>query len=1209
MARLVVLAALVAAARPAGPACAAQCACRRDLLACSGLPYHRFPDTEAGVRHVSLAGAALGALGEAALDARALRTLVLVGAQLSHLEPAALASMVSTLASLDLGFNEFTEVPLHSLRDLKVLNWLNLQNNYISDLGPHLNWGFLADSLSSLSLSNNQLCALGAGALASLRALAQLDLDGNRLHALAPSALPPALAVLRLADNLLQQMPCAAAARLPRLRHLHLRNNMLRPTQCRTEHSKIDSLDLSHNELDDLFELDFQQRLQLKQLILDFNEFTSVPSFVMDSSRLEKLSIAYNKVGHVSEAAVHALRRRLERLDLDHNELSELPPSVVHLSRLRHLSLAYNRLQEVAALPPHLHSISLAGNFLTAFPKGLWSLAPAMLSYLDMGYNQIAVVKADMFGAWSEALSTLNLKGNRVAQLAGDAFPRGLPLRELMLSFTELSVVPGAALASLPALRALELSSSLLSGEFPLAGSSSSLSWLSLDNNNIHYVSSEHIHNFPSLEYLNLDFNKIIEFPSDVSGTNCSSRLKELRLSYNYISKISCDFFGKLTDLQSVDLSYNRVHNLSEDCFAQLHNLVYLNLVGNLLELVAERALTGLPKLQVLDLQDNRLTEFSTEHFENVSSEESNLSVNVSYNRIKTLAGGGRAVSINVLDLSHNLLESLSKAFFDCVGASLRQLLLANNHLTHIDNFAFGALSNLEIVILHHNNISAVKRRGFGEESALQILDLSHNRLAQLAAEQFHSLRRLRHLRLAGNELRALPRDVFKNTVLEHLDLARNQLAVFPGSALAQVGFTLRRLELGHNRLEYLDAAMFHATAFLHELGVAHNALTVLSDNTFAGLARLRRLDLSYNMIKTNFKELFHNLPRLRRLALAGAGLKAVPHLPLVNLTELDLSGNNIASYRATDMRWLGNLRVLQLSRNRFTSLQAAMWAAVPRLTSLDISHNPIVRIASGSFEGLNHLLQLRADHLRQLGAIEPRAFRPLVSLRSLTLESLALNGRTQVALADIAACVPGLENLDVHVLDPVLESQLSGLQAPKLRALRLRGAALRQVSARALAPLGRQRALALRLAGTSVRALPPALLRPLARVPHLALDLSDNQLVSFEPATLYPNLTGWNRVATKLLSGGLAVGGNPLRCGCSVSWVGAWLRRWTAEVGGWSAAAREAARRSRCAGGAVLLALHADEAACQASALSSRARCSRPRAALLCALLLLALS
>lgn len=985
-----------------------------------------------------------------------------------------------------------------------------------------MDWGALADSLGSLSLSNNQLVTLQAGALSGLRALAQLDLDGNRLHALAAGALSPSLALLRLSDNLLQQLPCAVLAHLPRLRHLHLRNNMLRPTHnrtCRTQHSKIDSLDISHNELDDLFELEFQQRSQLKQLMLDFNEFTSVPSFVLDSARLEKLSIAYNRVSQLSDAAVHALRRDLQRLDLDRNELAALPASVTTLTRLRHLSLAYNRLLRLDALPPQLQSLSLAGNFLATLPVGLRGLAPGALAYLDVSYNQIAWVGAESFGAWSEALATLNLRGNRLAQLAADAFPATLPLRELVLSFNELYAGAGVALR-LPALHVLELSAALSSGEFPLVAPSASLSWLSLDNNNIHYVSSENIHNFPSLEYLNLDFNKIIEFPSEVSGTNCSCRLKELRLSYNYISKINREFLEDLKELQSVDLSYNRVHNISEHSFANLRNLVYLNLAGNALEFVVERAFSRLPKLQVLDLQDNRLAELSSEYFENVSSEESNLSVNVSYNRISSLVGGGPPVLIHILDLSHNLLESLSKAFFDSVGASLRQIILTHNHLTHIDNFAFGALPQLEILILHHNNISVVKRRAFGEESALQILDLAHNRLAQLAPEQFSGMRRLRQLRLASNELRALPRDAFRNTVLEQLDLRDNQLSVFPGSALAQVGFTLRHLELARNHLEYLDAAMFHAIAFLHELGLARNALTVLADNTFAGLARLRRLDLSHNLLKANFRELFHNVPRLRRLALAGAGLRAVPPLPLANLTQLDLSDNHIAAYREADVRRLASLRVLDVARNRFTSLQPAMWAATPHLTSLDVSHNPIVRVAHGSFEGLHRLLHLRMFHLHHLEAIEPRAFRPLASLRSLGLESVAVNARVEVSLADIAACTAGLETLEVVVRESVLDTQLSGLRAPKLRELTVRGGALRRISGTALSALGGQRALALRVSGTGLRALPAGLLQPLARVPHLALELTDNQLVNFAPATLYPNLTGWNHLATKLLSG-----------------------------------------------------------------------------------------
>lgn len=92
---------------------------------------------------------------------------------------------------------------------------------------------------------------------------------------------------------------------------------------------------------------------------------------------------------------------------------------------------------------------------------------------------------------------------------------------------------------------------------------------------------------------------------------------------------------------------------------------------------------------------------------------------------------------------------------------------------------------------------------------------------------------------------------------------------------------------------------------------------------------------------------------------------------------------------------------------------------------------------------------------------------------------------------------------------------------------------------------------------------------------------------------------------------GGLVLAGNPLRCGCAASWVGAWLRRWTAEVGGGERGARASARRSQCVLAAPLaeslaepraavsrplLALDGDEAECHASALAGAARRAPPR-------------
>ncbi|XP_069358898.1 chaoptin-like [Maniola hyperantus] len=1193
------------AAAPAARPCAANplCVCRGDHFACDFVPFHRFPDTEAGAAHVAVAAARLAALRDAALDARPLRTLVLVDSGLHHVDAHAFASMTATLASLDLSYNEFTEVPVAALRHLKVLNWLNLQNNYISELDPHMDWGGLTESLSTLSLSNNHICVLHEDALSSLRHLVQLELDGNRLRHLHPAALPPSLAILRLSDNLLTELPCKALLLLPRLRHLHLRNNMLQPisnSTCRNDRSKIDSLDLSHNELTDTFHFEFHHNLQLKQLILDLNDFTSVPSFVLNCGRLEKLSISYNNLKHLSDATVYVLKQSLERLELDHNELIVLPDSMRELEQLRHLSLAYNQLEDVKELPPNLHSLSLAGNFLLTFPTGLRNLNPVSLNYLDLGYNRISYVVADHFDAWSEALTTLSLRGNRLAHLSLGSFPP-LPLRELVLSFNDLYYVEAGVFLNLTELRILELSSALFSGEISTGSSSAALTWLNLDNNNIHLVSSDDLINFPSLEYLNLDFNKIIEFPSETSRANVSYKLKELRLSYNYVSRINSEFLEELLELQSVDLSYNRMQNISERAFSNLRNLVYLNLAGNVVELIADGAFVDLPKLEVLNLQENNLAEFSTRYFLDVSNRDMNFAVNVSYNRIMTLSGG-KTVSINILDLSHNFLEIISRDFFDSLGEHVRQIILSHNNLLLIDSFVYSTLPNLNILNLQKNNINMVKRRVFSEMPSLQILDLSKNHIAQLSAEQFHSLHRLRLLRLDSNRLRALPRDVFKNTLLEYLDLSNNHLSLFPSSALAQVGFTLRRLELSHNKIEYLDVAMFHSTAFLHELGLSHNALTVLSDNTLAGLPRLRRLDLSYNSIKTNFKELFHNVPRLRHLSLESTGLKTAPHLPLANLTELKLSNNYISSYSESDVRHLSNLRAFDISGNKFTSLRPAMWAALPYLISLDVSRNPIVRMQRGCFDGLDRLLHLRTEHLRYLETVEPRAFRALASLRSLALESPAGKDR-EVPIAEIVSVIPHLESLVVQIRREWLDTQLLRLHAPKLRAVEVRGAALERVSALAFSSLGYQRALSLRLSWSRVSALPAGLLRPLARVPHLALDLSNNRLVSFGPSVLYPNQTGWNRFATKLLPGGLLLAGNPLRCGCSASWVGSWLRRWTSEVGGGSSGAREAARRSVCVAGSgprhtrPLLDLAADEAECHASALSSHSHRLKMRA------------
>ncbi|XP_063381179.1 protein artichoke-like [Cydia fagiglandana] len=1149
-ARVLLALALVAPRRAAHAPCAAAplCLCADDRFTCDAVQFHRFPNTEAGVRHVSMWGARLGALDDSALDARALQTLVLVACRLGVLQPAALASMRETLASLDLGHNELTEVPHEALRDLKVLNWLSLQHNFISDLDG-VEWGGMAETLTSLSLSNNRLTWLRAGSLKPLRALTTLELDGNRIRAVDAGSLPRAIVTLRLSDNLLREPPMLVA--LPRLQHLTLRDNLIHTSsELETDvqlHALLHTLDLTHNDLDDDFSLELGVRLELRNLLLDLNDFTSLPAFVIECGRLEKLSLSHNRITAMPET-LNALASDLRQLDLDYNELVALPLAMNELMRLRRLSAAYNRLREVPSLPPRLYALSLAGNDLANFPEGLTNIEAGTLTHLDLGYNRIAHVGASMFGAWATALDTLSLRGNRLATLLPGAFPP-LPLRELALSFNELYSLSSEALSSLRVLSVLELSGTLAGGSMPRAPAAA---WLALDNNDIRRVSAADLRAHLLLEHLNLDFNKIVEFPSDSNGWgNASLKLRELRLAYNHISIINGQFLTTLTELQIVDLSYNRMVNVSERTFAYLNNLVFVGLAGNDIECVAAGAFRALPRLQALELQYNHLERFATDVFEHVASEEPNLSVNASHNRITVLAGGGTA-SISVLDLSYNVLETLPAVFFEGMSSNLRRLLLAHNRVVVLDTL--GSLPRLAVLSLRENALEAVRRRALASTPALEELDLTRNRLAILQPEQFRALRRLRVLRLATNQLRGVPPGAFAGTLLEALDLRDNRLSSPPAAAIGAVGFTLRWLELGGNELARLDSAALAGAGFLRELGLARASLRVLPDAAFAGLGRLRRLDLSHNLLVTNFRELLHPVPRLRRLALAGAGLRAVPALPLPTLRELDLSGNAIVACREEDLRVLPELRALNLSNNRLTMLQSGAWAMLPRLAVLDVSHNPLTAI--DGLDGLGRLLCLRIQGLREFG-LERHALRSLLSVRELELDV----GRSPVGAA--LAGVPQVQALILHVRVDVLDGQLVGVDARKLRALELRGS-VRVLSARALAPMARARSLALRLRRSRVGALPA--LGALARVPALGLELAGNALAALAPATLYPNLTGWTTRATKLLSGGLVVQESGLRCGCGAAWLGAWLRRWTREVGGGARAALRAARRSTCA-------------------------------------------
>ncbi|KAG6442372.1 hypothetical protein O3G_MSEX002279 [Manduca sexta] len=1109
------------------------------------------------------------------------------------------SSMANTLASLDLGFNEFTDIPQQGLKDLKVLNWLNLQNNNIVYVGSDIKWHHLEDSLTSLVLASNQITQLRSQALTSLHHLLQLDLEGNHLRSIASDSLPPSLTFLKLSNNFLHELPCNLLVNLPRLQSIHLRHNFvsLDNNSCPNNRSKkLEKIDLSNNKINDSSEVLSRQDLQVRQIILDANELTTIRRSLLASNRIERLSVSYNKLTSVSRDLFLSLKNSLEHLELEHNILFHLPDSLAQVARLRHLSLAYNRLEDSPQLPTRIQTLSLAGNFLTVIPSALQTLEPGSIRYLDLSYNRISTLLPSEFYDWSTSLGTINLRGNRIAQIYNNVFPANMPVKEINLSFNDLYYVHPQSFSNVTgSLHVLESSSTLFSGHFPfeIENGLENLSWLSFDNNDFHILKLSDMAAFPHLKYLNLDYNRIVDIVVDNDNRNVSLSLSNIRMAYNFLNSIQSGTFAHITELRNLDLSYNRISNLTKHSFTNLPNLRYLSAAGNIIDFMEVETFANLPKLEILELQGNNLTSLSLSSFYNVSQADVTFTLNVSRNSLKYIEVGS-PLAVNIFDGSHNSLTEVPSNFFIAVESTIRQIILSYNKITQISNEAFGDATSLQILDVHKNNINLVKRKSFLSLLSLQILDLSFNTISQLSVEQFYNLNKLRYLKLDHNVLRLLPRDVFKNTIIEHLDLGYNDISLFPVTALSQIGFTLRYLDLSNNHIEYLDSNIFRNTQFLSSLNLASNLLTVLPDNTFSSLGGLRKLDLSFNFIKANYKELFHNLLNLRHLNLANVTLKSVPYLSLTNLTYLNLSSNFINSFKETDVKRLVNLRHLDLGNNRLTSLVPKMWVPLNKLNTLDISHNPIIRITPNSFKWLSNLSHLNLVGLKNVNIIDQDSFRPLISLRSLHIQTWSTINHSTFRIANITSSLPSLYKLVIQWTDEVMNKQLHGIDATNIRYLEIRGVNLQKILDDAFEPFQSSQELFIRITATSLTRLPTAFMKHLGRVPQLGVDISYNKLTTLNPAIFYPNFTSWSHVATKLLAGGLILTGNPLRCDCELAWLGAWLRRWLQENepgGELQRAVHGATCLDQHGRPAQLLQLRTDEAECHASALSSDAQ------------------
>ena len=113
------------------------------------------------------------------------------------------------------------------------------------------------------------------------------------------------------------------------------------------------------------------------------------------------------------------------------------------------------------------------------------------------------------------------------------------------------------------------------------------------------------------LSAINLNYNLFKVFP--LFGANCTQQIDTLRLRYNEITSIdgtTATFYPQMPNLRLLDLAYNMIQSLNVNKMTLLQkfpNLVFLNLEKNQIKFIQENPFVYIPNLSYLNVEGNQL--------------------------------------------------------------------------------------------------------------------------------------------------------------------------------------------------------------------------------------------------------------------------------------------------------------------------------------------------------------------------------------------------------------------------------------------------------------------------------------------------------------------------------------------------------------------------------------------------------------------------
>ncbi|KAB7506609.1 Leucine-rich repeat and immunoglobulin-like domain-containing nogo receptor-interacting protein 2 [Armadillidium nasatum] len=326
------------------------------------------------------------------------------------------------------------------------------------------------------------------------------------------------------------------------------------------------------------------------------------------------------------------------------------------------------------------------------------TLLDPRLKSLNLAYNTIHSI-SDVL-QYYELLEVLDLSHNNISNLGGDNFAVQKRLKDLNLSFNNLTHLDSKVFNGLKSLFKLDLSHNFISEiSKSVFSSTPKLNTLLLSKNRLHTLNSVSFKGLKNLQVLDLCDNFFREVPR-----NCLTILE---------------------NLETLLICRNRITYLKE--FDLINpSLVTLSLLSNSISVIDGNALKHLINLKSLDVGDNLLGEIPSVSFKYLHSLES-------------------------LDISRNKFSIIRNKVFDDL-QNLNEIHISRcPYLEIIESRSFSQLRNLKnLVISHNKELTNIPPHLFSPITSLRIIDLKHNNLHSLS-ESSLPLKSLKTLDIRDN--------------------------------------------------------------------------------------------------------------------------------------------------------------------------------------------------------------------------------------------------------------------------------------------------------------------------------------------------------------------------------------------------------------------------------------------------------------------------